>query len=143
MPFCSNCGAKLEEGAKFCPNCGAKIGAEGQAAPSKPNKVVVSFPMVGSLLAGGGVVISNGETYKCGKGENIVLPIEKSTDIVIKMKGFFGSANINVEPGDKVMVKVTGGGFVKAAKVDMLTWKQCEQRLVINAQALHLYNVDF
>ena len=32
MPFCSNCGAKLEDGAKFCPNCGAKV-AGGDVTP--------------------------------------------------------------------------------------------------------------
>ncbi|MDO4816501.1 MAG: zinc ribbon domain-containing protein, partial [Bacillota bacterium] len=25
MPFCSNCGAPLIEGAKFCSRCGAKL----------------------------------------------------------------------------------------------------------------------
>ncbi|MDR3301652.1 MAG: zinc-ribbon domain-containing protein [Spirochaetaceae bacterium] len=30
MAFCSNCGTKLEEGAKFCLNCGTKL-AEGAA----------------------------------------------------------------------------------------------------------------
>ena len=26
MAFCSNCGNKLEDGARFCPRCGAPIG---------------------------------------------------------------------------------------------------------------------
>ena len=26
MAFCTNCGAKLEDGAKFCTNCGTKTG---------------------------------------------------------------------------------------------------------------------
>ena len=25
MPFCSNCGNKIEDKAKFCSNCGAKV----------------------------------------------------------------------------------------------------------------------
>ena len=25
MPFCTNCGAQIAEGAKFCTNCGAPI----------------------------------------------------------------------------------------------------------------------
>jgi uncharacterized membrane protein YhaH (DUF805 family) len=34
MAFCTNCGAKLDEGAKFCPNCGAGVGETvGTVAP--------------------------------------------------------------------------------------------------------------
>lgn len=32
--FCSNCGVKLNEGAKFCQNCGAAVSGNGQPAPS-------------------------------------------------------------------------------------------------------------
>ena len=28
MPFCSKCGADLEEGVKFCPSCGASVEKE-------------------------------------------------------------------------------------------------------------------
>ena len=34
MPFCSNCGSKVDEGVQFCPNCGAKIGLQGKSSPS-------------------------------------------------------------------------------------------------------------
>lgn len=34
MPFCSNCGTKLDDGAKFCANCGTKVAApQGQPQP--------------------------------------------------------------------------------------------------------------
>ncbi|WP_296912442.1 zinc ribbon domain-containing protein [uncultured Megasphaera sp.] len=37
--FCSNCGAKLADGAKFCSNCGAKV-ANTEVADSEPKKVL-------------------------------------------------------------------------------------------------------
>ena len=37
MPFCSNCGAKLEDGAKFCPNCGTPTQG-GRPKPTEPEE---------------------------------------------------------------------------------------------------------
>lgn len=34
MPFCSNCGTKLEDSAKFCPSCGTPAGGGTPTAPS-------------------------------------------------------------------------------------------------------------
>lgn len=30
MPYCSNCGTKLSDGANFCPNCGNAVGFRSQ-----------------------------------------------------------------------------------------------------------------
>ena len=37
MPFCKNCGAKVDEGAAFCPNCGNRIGSPVQIAAPQDN----------------------------------------------------------------------------------------------------------
>lgn len=37
MPFCHQCGSKLEEGAQFCPQCGKVQGHPQNAAPSEKN----------------------------------------------------------------------------------------------------------
>lgn len=37
MKYCSNCGAKLDDGAKFCPNCGAPVNADVAADAVSPN----------------------------------------------------------------------------------------------------------
>ena len=37
MPFCKNCGAKVDEGAAFCPNCGNRIGSPVQKAAPQDN----------------------------------------------------------------------------------------------------------
>ena len=33
MPFCSNCGEKLADGAKFCSGCGTRVAQPAQPAP--------------------------------------------------------------------------------------------------------------
>ena len=50
MPFCVQCGAKLEENARFCSNCGAKQPdlPTGAAAPEEP---LVSYPAAGNSNA--------------------------------------------------------------------------------------------
>lgn len=35
--FCSNCGTKLEVGAKFCPNCGSPVKSTGSSIPPVPS----------------------------------------------------------------------------------------------------------
>lgn len=38
MPFCSNCGKSIQEGAKFCPNCGASLQPQTSPEPiSQPS----------------------------------------------------------------------------------------------------------
>jgi uncharacterized membrane protein YvbJ len=31
MPYCTNCGAQYDDGAKFCPTCGATTGETAQS----------------------------------------------------------------------------------------------------------------
>lgn len=31
MPYCTNCGAQYDDGAKFCPTCGATTGEAAQS----------------------------------------------------------------------------------------------------------------
>lgn len=45
MPFCSNCGSEMKEGAAFCGNCGTRVGQ--QTAPvTAPPKGKVTFDVV-------------------------------------------------------------------------------------------------
>jgi uncharacterized membrane protein YhaH (DUF805 family) len=50
MAFCSNCGAKIEEGVKFCTNCGAQVEVSApvqplhQQAPQQHINVVNAIP---------------------------------------------------------------------------------------------------
>lgn len=48
MPFCSNCGSKILEGANFCPQCGAKVKLEKQPEVITPpeESIPVSKPQV-------------------------------------------------------------------------------------------------
>lgn len=35
MPFCSNCGQQINDGAKFCPSCGTAVSNEKQTIKGK------------------------------------------------------------------------------------------------------------
>jgi uncharacterized membrane protein YhaH (DUF805 family) len=44
MGFCTNCGTKLDDGAKFCVNCGAKVeGVAETAAPGQPDQTANNY----------------------------------------------------------------------------------------------------
>ena len=47
MSFCTECGAKLDEGVKFCPNCGQRV-APKQTHPAQPISPVQTNPGSGS-----------------------------------------------------------------------------------------------
>lgn len=41
MPYCTNCGAQYDDGAKFCPTCGATTGETAQQSTyTKPTQPV-------------------------------------------------------------------------------------------------------
>ena len=46
MPFCRNCGAKLEEEVKFCPECGTAQEAIPSAATAAPTPEIPVIPVV-------------------------------------------------------------------------------------------------
>ena len=49
MMYCSNCGAKIEEGSKFCTNCGVSLSAQKQPAmheaPQKPSQPQIKLEL--------------------------------------------------------------------------------------------------
>lgn len=56
MPFCTNCGAQIAEGAKFCTNCGA--------ASTRPES--------------GRKTVYDGNVHKCPNSEKPSLPLLRS-----------------------------------------------------------------
>src|SRR5205085_8493239 len=48
--FCSNCGTRLNEGARFCHACGVAVGTTASASTAGPNKLFWA-PVVMSILA--------------------------------------------------------------------------------------------
>lgn len=55
MPFCSNCGTKIEEGVKFCSNCGKPVGGAQGAGDStsaqENNPNLIPCPSCGASVS--------------------------------------------------------------------------------------------
>ena len=61
MPFCSKCGAELDEGTKFCPSCGTPVGPpvakpERRKAERRPLNILAIVLIV--LIAGVSIIVS-------------------------------------------------------------------------------------
>ena len=54
MPYCSKCGAELDEGTKFCPSCGAAVGVEERVMP-RPRVTDQREACFGPKGSGGGL----------------------------------------------------------------------------------------
>ena len=55
MPFCPNCGAQVNEGAKFCPGCGKPLQGDAPApaasAPTPNNPNLIDCPCCGARVS--------------------------------------------------------------------------------------------
>jgi len=111
---CPECGQDVSDKAEVCIHCGAPL-KEKEVGP-----VLISFPAVSSLLAKG-VVHCNGREYTCKKGETLSLDIKEPTTIDVKLTWFFGNPSLSINPGDKIVVKVSNLGAISLAKVDSIT----------------------
>lgn len=68
--FCSECGAKLNEGAKFCHECSAKVSSEATVKDSVVNRSNIANNIDGDVIqAGGNVILQRGG----GNVENLVV----------------------------------------------------------------------
>ena len=80
MPFCPNCGAKLDDGVKFCPNCGQAVNGQSQPAQSAVSEEIEAIAVFDKEKPAEGVVIDGikvGETtrsnplkFKITRGEH-------------------------------------------------------------------------
>ena len=66
MPFCSNCGTKLADGAKFCSGCGTKV-----ATPAEPQEIKIQEKVIETKTTSQPMVQKTNVTIKvchgCGK----------------------------------------------------------------------------
>ena len=110
---CPECGKEVSSNAAVCPNCGTPI--------KGANVIRVQFPKTGTIL-NCFVYDSNGKTLaKCNVGEIASFESETPIDIKVKMKGFFGSANITAKPGGRYAVSTKWWGGISIREVDNLT----------------------
>lgn len=81
MPFCSNCGAEVNEGTKFCAKCGTSINAENQPI-SNPQNINggINCPNCGSIIPFGNTVCLN-----CGKS------LHEESNTVAIILGYLGT----------------------------------------------------
>ncbi|GHT88709.1 hypothetical protein FACS1894137_17180 [Spirochaetia bacterium] len=63
MAFCSNCGTKLDEGAKFCPSCGTPAAGAGAQAPAAPAAPAAAAPAAQTPSAPASSAFASPSTY--------------------------------------------------------------------------------
>lgn len=130
MPFCSQCGSKVEETAIFCSNCGAKIANIEKSHHDFPTKPGLSFPMNFTvsresqfICAGTAykVIINGQDLGKIGVGKTISTTIyteDVSVEIrcaTILMKGIHASFQLKVNKNNPgVTFKLRNGGPIDA-----------------------------
>lgn len=75
--FCTNCGAKLDDGAVFCTHCGARIGQEAPAAAVQSAKPanVVEAPVPSRPAVGDGAEAGSAKGNKSALAIGIVLAV--------------------------------------------------------------------
>ena len=110
---CPECGKEVSSNAATCPNCGTPI--------KGANVIRVQFPKTDTIL-GCYVYDSNGNTLaKCNVGEIASFESAQPINIKVKMKGFFGSAEITAKPGGRYAVSTKWFGGISIKEVDSLT----------------------
>lgn len=94
MPFCSQCGSKVEDYAIFCSNCGSKITNIEKAHNDRSTKSTLSFPMTFTVsresqftCSGTGykVIINGQDLGKIGVGKTLATTIN-SEDVSIEIR---------------------------------------------------------
>lgn len=75
MPYCKNCGNKLENSAKFCPKCGSSVNDETSPNTQQNTNSGINCPKCGSLIPFGNVACSN-----CG---NLLYQDSHTTAIIL------------------------------------------------------------
>ena len=110
---CSECGKEVSSKASTCPNCGNPI--------KGANVIRVQFPKTGSFFSCYVYDNQDNKLAKCNNGEIASFNSEKPIDIRVKMKGFFGSAEITAKPGGRYAVSTTFWGGISIREVDTLT----------------------
>ena len=95
MAFCTNCGAKLEDGAKFCTNCGAKKGQ-----PDENGYVPTEEPVKGEYIPPAeNTYFSSAEEEKeaARKKKNRTFSVDELRDLTLKWRGSSNQRVINVK----------------------------------------------
>ena len=120
--FCSNCGTKLNEGAKFCHGCGSPVGATLVTAPSEPPAVPKTNPQerqqeyAGTILkcpnCGAVISATTAVCPDCGMhitGRSAVGSVQAFKDQLMQIEnsrvggwgGYLLSSSTLVDPADK------------------------------------------
>lgn len=81
MPFCSNCGAEVQENTKFCAKCGTAINNNEQQANTPQNTASgITCPKCGSIIPLGNTVCLN-----CG------IPLNQESNTAAIILGYVGT----------------------------------------------------
>lgn len=123
--FCSNCGAKANDGAAFCSKCGKALTAKANARSAPADQTVkISCPVYPGQLFNNACIAYNENTgtelARCKQGETLVFRLDKPTPVKVIVKGSFGKPVEVMTPGDKYKIGYRGFGTIYLEKVDML-----------------------
>lgn len=127
MPFCPNCGAKLDDGAKFCPNCGNPISTRSQPTPTVQEEIeAIAFfdkekPAEGVVIDGikvGETTRSNPLKFKISRGEHRISLLGNTLISHTKDMVFTVSPKAN---RIKINIKFHMGAFRNKITVDSIT----------------------
>ncbi len=115
---CPECGTEVSDKAGSCPRCGCPI-----ASAAQLNTVEMGFDTVSGQVFNTGCTVygPDGEVLaKCHQGDTISFPCSRPMTVTVKMSGAFGKPKIDVEPGGKYQVSISGMGKVRVQKVSRI-----------------------
>jgi hypothetical protein len=113
MP-CPECGSEVSDKALSCPKCGLPLAAA-------PKEMLIHFDRAsGQLFNIGCSVSSGGKVIAKGKqGDTLRIPCTEPMEIEVKVKGWFGTPRLVVQPGERYNAKPRRVGFY-LEKVDQI-----------------------
>ena len=115
---CPECGTEVSDKAAACPRCGNPI-----AAPADAYLVEMGFDCVSGQILNNKCAVfdANGNTLaECRQGDTISFECKAPMTVTVKMSGCFGKPTVQVAPGKKYQVSITGLGAVRVQEVSRI-----------------------
>lgn len=119
---CPECGAEVSDKAMQCPKCAYPIGRQEEL-----NSVEMSFDYVAGQFLNNSCAVygPDGSTLaSCRQGDTISFPCKERMTVTVKMSGAFGKPTVEVMPGKKYQVSITGFGKVRVQEVSRIRTPQ-------------------